>query len=151
MEEAESPPVLTARALRALASTQAWAAFAGFALLCTALLAAIRSGVELLQLWGRYRAGGIPREAAIALTAGLVVALVWVLGANGALGWLAFRYGGALERLKIPARPDPADLTLALDRQHRYWRLQGVLLAVLLGLAAVALILLIVAAAIRGG
>lgn len=146
MNEAESPPVLTERAARALGSTQKWAGFAGFALFSVALLTLVRSGVVVWRLGGAYRAGMLTHTVVVATTAGAVVGALWVLGVNAALGWLALRYAGVLERMRLVASPDPSDVTRALRVQHRFWRLQGVLLIVSLVLLALGVAAIIVSA-----
>lgn len=141
MDEAESAPALTHRARHALASTQAWAGFTGFALLCVALLAAIRGGMQLYRLFGGFHLADVPRVLVAAWFGVAAILSLWVITSNAVLGWFALRYGGALVPLKLLDRSDPAQVAHALDSQHRFWRLQGVLfiaglvLGILLGVA----------------
>lgn len=148
MDEEALAPRLTERAKHALASTQRWASFAGFALFSLALLVGLRSGAGLFDLIGKFRAGGMQRAVLVGGLVGLGFTLLWGIGANAALGWSALRYGSALERIKLMEQPDQADVVRALGSQYRYWRLQGVLTVVVVALLVLTFVFAIVAVAI---
>lgn len=148
MEESEPMLTLTPRAKRALGATHSWAYFTGFALFCMALLATIRNVVNLFGLLHRYHAGEVPHAMLVGGAAGLAVSMLFAIGFNAILGWLALRYGNRLEKVKIMERPSADDIAAALGAQQSYWRLQGILMIIGIALVILAVLLVIVAAAL---
>jgi len=146
MEETDAETGLTPRAARALVATQPWANFAGIAAISVALLAVVRGIGRLYRLPGAL-AAGMHGHATAVYIGGVIAGTLWVAGFNGVLGWLALRYGGALAGVARAERPPAAAVVCAFRLQHRFWRVQGILWAVVmallvLGVAAASVVLL---------
>ncbi|MGH8128764.1 MAG: hypothetical protein ACRETC_10495, partial [Gammaproteobacteria bacterium] len=134
-------PFLSARAIQALGSTQSWARFAGIAMLGCALLKLIQTGFVLSHFHATPQLDALgPAAQNIALGTTVVVALITV-AIYAIIGWLALRYAERLNRVKPPWQPGSKDIVMALGAQHSYWRFQGIVIAVGLGLLALGFIL----------
>lgn len=134
------PTAFSPFALRALANTRIWALLAGFALLAECLLGLVRGAAQLAHApttgGGPYHSGRV---------AGLVAASLIVAALDAALAWYALRYG---RRLRDASGGDPAALTAALRAQHAYWRLQAIVIIVLITLAVIGILLMVAALAL---
>ena len=133
-------PSLSARAMRALNSTQGWARFAGVAMLVAALLKLVQTGLFLSHFHGNPQIRQLNPAAqngafGVAIVVALIVAAIYVV-----IGWLALRYAERLNHVKPPRRPEPGDIAGALGAQHSYWRFQGVLMIVAIALIVLAFV-----------
>ncbi|MGH8428662.1 MAG: hypothetical protein ACRES7_11920 [Gammaproteobacteria bacterium] len=146
MEGTDTTPTLTARAKSALGSTSAWANFFGWTLFCVILLTLARNGVGLSRLVSQFHAGTISHIQLTGAVIGLGFTSLWIVVANGLLGWFALRYGSALESVKIMERPDVSNVTRAFGAQHGFWRLQGIMMIIALALIVAAVLMVIVVA-----
>lgn len=142
-------PSLSARAIRALSTTQRWARFAGTALFGIALLKLIQSGMEAFRFHATLEARALSHVGVVSGMAFYIVFNAITIAVYCATGWFALRYAGRLDRVRPPWQPTAGDIANALGAQHRYWRLQGVLWLVSISLLVLLMLAVIVVVTIR--
>ncbi|MGA7964964.1 MAG: hypothetical protein WCB49_03580 [Gammaproteobacteria bacterium] len=137
-------PALSARAIQALTSTQVWARFAGIAMVVAALLKLVQTGFLLSHFRENLQVSHLVPAAQNGAAGMIVVFGLSMVIIYAVIGWLALRYAGRLDRIKPPWQPGSEDIVMALGAQHSYWRFQGVVIAVVLGLLMLGFILIVV-------
>lgn len=137
-------PSLSARAIRALGATRSWARFAGIALLGCALLKLIQTGFALSHFGENPQIHPLAPAAQHIALGGVVVGTLVSVAIYIVIAWLALRYAERLNRVQPPRQPLSEDIVMALGAQHSYWRFQGIVIAVGLGLAALGILLILV-------
>ncbi len=154
MQNELTPPApqrsaLTAHSVEALAATQFWARFAGSAIFVVALLKLIQGAVAVAHEHGLIASGQIDHVKGSGVILGVIISTLITTVIYCFIGVFALRYAVQLDRVRPPRKPDPADIAGALSAQHKYWRLQGVLTLIAIGLILLVVILAILIAIIH--
>lgn len=140
IQEGATGPILPARAIQALGATQRWARFAGTALFGVALLKLIVAAIKFPQYRAQLLSGPLHGGASAGMAIYILIEIVTV-ACYCLVGWFALRYAQRLDRVRPPRQPGPEDIAGALGAQHRYWRLQGFLSIIGLGLVVLGIVL----------
>ena len=127
-------PRLPGHAIRALSATQRWARFAGTAMFGVALLKVIVATIKFPQYRARLMADAAMHGNSTAGMTIYILSEALTIICYCLVGWFALRYALRLDRVRPPRQPEPEDIANALGAQHSYWRLQGILWIVGLGL-----------------
>lgn len=147
--EATSAPSLSPRAIAALGATQRWARFAGVALYGLVLLKLAQGGVAIVHEHARMAAGRVPHLTGVAAISGSAISMLVFVVVYCFTAGFALRYASRLDHVRPPWRPDAHDIARALGAQHSYWRLQGVLTLVGVGLLVLGIVLVVVGIMLR--
>ncbi len=142
-------PSLSPRALGALGATQRWARFAGVALYGLVLLKLAQGGLAIVDEHARMVAGQVDHLKGTASIFGSAVSIVIFVVVYCFTAAFALRYAARLDHVRPPWRPGPDDIARALGAQHRYWRLQGIVTVVGIGLVVLVIMLAIVGIMLR--
>lgn len=136
-------PQLSSHAVQSLSATQLWARIAGSGFLGLAVVKLIQGGIMLVRVYDRISAGSIDHARGIGILFGGTLSTVAMIAVYCLTGAFALRYAIRLESVRPPRRPDPGEIALALGAQHRYWRLQGVITLIGLGLVVLMIVLVV--------